>query len=419
MSGWRSTTLQLAAKHCPRALDFYEAGAPYDRSIFAVGTAAHAVLEAIGKASAAAGRWLSTEEAEEVSRIAAEEIIANGRAFEGEPEPPMSSAAAWEGRDLAMSYQRDAPLPYDMRYEEGLACSRDWQLCPFDSGAWLRCRIDAVGTRLPDWWDDEDGAAGPILEITDYKSAWPTDASELRTIQRKIQAVLAWLAWGEGHDALRLRVVNIRRAQAYDSMIYPGTEEGAAVLARWRADIESEIRAREHQARPGTGRPAAPGVNCYGCPYLSQCDAAQGYLSAAYPASDGRSLAVQYAVLSAMAESLEDPLREATAEGPIEVSGGFVGIAPKPVRMVRPNAAERLAELWLRRLRSTGSDDVASSLPGLLTAMGLGVGQVDKLLRHLYKGSAEERERRAKLLGEMTETRRIGIFGIHREEAEQ
>ena len=155
--GWRSTTLGLAEKHCPRTLDFYEAGAPYDRSQFAVGTAAHAVLEDLGKASAARQRYFHFEEDyRDIVQETCRRLIEEGRDFEGEPEPPLPSDAVWAGRDLALSYVDERPMPPDAKYEVGLAVNRQWQLCPYDAGAWLRCRIDSVSTRLPSWLDAED-----------------------------------------------------------------------------------------------------------------------------------------------------------------------------------------------------------------------------------------------------------------------
>lgn len=126
MNGWRSTTLSLASKHCPKALGFYEAGLPYDRGIFAVGSAAHSVLEAIGKAAAARGEYLLPEEAEAVSREECERLIREGRDFEGVREPPMPSEAVWRGRDLALSYHDGNHLSAKYRYETGLAVNRDW-----------------------------------------------------------------------------------------------------------------------------------------------------------------------------------------------------------------------------------------------------------------------------------------------------
>ena len=413
MVGWRSTTLALAAEHCPRALDFYEAGAPYDRSVFAVGTAAHAVLEEIGKATAAAGEWLDFDTAEAVARTTCERLISDGRDFEGEPEPPLPPAAVWQGRDLAMAYQNEFPLPADFRYEEGLAVNRDWQPCPYDAGAWLRCRIDGVGTVLPDWWEDDQGG-GPILEVVDYKSAWPADARELRTLQRKIQAVLAWQAWGDGHEALRLRVVNFRMRRDFDLMVFPGTPEGARVMERWQADIVSEIKARERQRGADGRRPAAPGAVCYGCPYLFQCDAAASYLEPVFGSADPHEAAIRYAVLDAAMAALNEPLKAATAHVPYPVYGGWVGTLASETRELRPDAAEKLAALWNRRGRGDSVEAVRAGIAGLLQALRLGVAQAESLLKHMFRGSEEEITKRERALAELLTKGQKRRFGVHR-----
>ena len=59
----RPTTLHLFSSACPHALDLWEARAPYDRDVFAAGTAAHAVLEVVGLAQKKLGLVLSEAQA--------------------------------------------------------------------------------------------------------------------------------------------------------------------------------------------------------------------------------------------------------------------------------------------------------------------------------------------------------------------
>lgn len=412
--GWRSTTLSLASKHCPRALDFYEAGAPYDRGVFAVGTAAHAILEEIGKASVAAGHWLLADEAGELVRETCERLIREGRDFEGVKEPPLPSEAVWRGRDLALAFQDSRMLSAKYRYEIGLAVNRDWQLCPFDAGAWLRCRIDSVGTKMPDWFEDDQG--GPILEVIDYKSSYAARDGEVSSLQRKIQGVLSWLAWGEGHDALRLVVVNFRLNREYELIVYPNEPEGTRVMERWRRDIESEIRAREAQRGPDGSRPAIPGVGCFGCPYLQQCADAQSYLAPVHGSADPEELARRYAVLLAQLEAIEEPLRLAAIEEPIQIPGAIVGYAMKEQAKLLPSAPEILAAEWLRSTKPGDLEAAKAGLPGLVHALKPGLAQAKALLTHLHKGSEEERDKRAELLQSITGSRHASEFGVHRGE---
>jgi hypothetical protein len=412
--GWRSTTLQLVSNHCPAALTFYEQGLVTDRSQFLVGTAAHAILEEIGKASAAAGHFLDIDESEAVADRVCEALTTTGRDFEGTLEPPLPSEAVFRGRDLALAYQIDSPLAPDFAYEEGLAVTREWLPCTFGREAWLRCRLDARGTRLPDWLEDDGG--GPMLVIRDYKSAWSAGENQTRTIQRKIQAVLAWDRYGKGHDGLRVEVVNFRLRQSFEIEIYPNTPEGARVLSQWRRDIEMEIRAREQQVLPDGSRPAVPGAGCWGCPYLFRCEAAQNFLGEVYGLDDPETLAIRYAVLEAALDELKVALKEATDEGPIEIPGAVVGTLPKERRTLKKEAPERLAGLWLKKTSRSGPEGAIATLPGLLQALAPGVENAEKLLTHLHKGNSEEIDKRHQILAGLVTTKVARSFGVHRGE---
>jgi PD-(D/E)XK nuclease superfamily protein len=422
MTTWRSTTLQMASDHCPKTLDFLEAGASYPREVFHVGTAAHACLEDIGKATVKLGRWLDAEEAEKVARETCAGLIAKGREFEGEWEPPLPSSSVWQGRDLALRYQAEKPLSPKYQYEATLAVSRDFLPCPSarskiilpgepKEGPWLTARIDAHGTSLPseEWWEDE-ADAGPVLEVLDFKSSWRADESALYDIQRKIQAVLAWAHWGEEHEALRLVVVNFRHGKSYDTSVYPRTPEGAAVMARWRRDIETEIEAREGE------RIAAPGACCFGCPYLAQCPDAQAYLPRVYAASDPEDAARCFAVNLAVADSIEPGLRRATEEEPIKVPGGFVGTKIGFERRLTDDAPQALAEFWLAQAKPANFEQLKAMLPGLLAGAGVGTGQATKLLKKYLRKEKEDIAKREALLETLTRRAVRPKWGVHKGE---
>lgn len=410
--GWRSTTLGLVERNCPRALDFYERGAPYDRSVFAVGVAAHACLEDLGHATVARGDYVLDADAEEVARRTCEKLIEEGRDFEGEMEPPLPSREVWQGRDLALLFHGEKPARPDFRYEEGVAVSREWSLCPYDSGAWLRCRIDGVGTRLPSWTDDED-TSGPRLVVQDFKSSWQDDERALHSLQRKIQAVLSWLAWGKGHEALELQVVNFRARQVHSLLVQPNEPEGAKLMARWRRDIESEIRARDVQKGEAGLRPASPGPQCSGCPYLAQCEPAQAFLGTVWGGSEPEQLARVMGVAEASREHVLKPLKSACKEAPLAVDGQLVGFHAKEQRTLLPTAAEAIVERFLAKAKPQDLGHLAAMLPGFLRELKLGVAQAEAATKFLFDGSGEDvRERQARFLGKIIGKKTVKEFGF-------
>jgi len=415
MTGWSSTTIRLVTEHCPAALDFYESGTPYDREIFQVGLAAHDVLESLGKASAARGTFLGPEESEQVAREACERLIREGREFYGVKEPPVPAVKVWEGRDLALAYQIDNPLAPDFRYEETVAVTRDWLPCP-PKGAWLRARIDAVGTRLPDWFEDDGG--GPALLVRDYKSAYSAWEAELRTLQRKIQAVLSWLHWGEGHEELRLAVVNFRTKKDHELSIFPNTPEGARVMERWKQDIASEIAELE---RTEGHRPAIAGSGCLGCPYLGQCATAQSYLTPIFGSADPEELARSYAAVTAIRESLDKPVRRAAERfgGSIPVHGGAVGFVAARQRLLTDTAPDFLAEYYLSKARPSTLEAALALFPGFLRSLRPGVANAENLLKALFKGKDDPVAKREALLSQITTVRPRVEFGVHKNKKEE
>ena len=86
---WSSTRLGLVARHCPRALDFADADTPRDRSIFETGIAAHHILQAVGEHQRREDRLLEPEDFEAIAANVLRHLVAEGRLFEGRPEPPL------------------------------------------------------------------------------------------------------------------------------------------------------------------------------------------------------------------------------------------------------------------------------------------------------------------------------------------
>src|SRR5436190_15377102 len=260
---YRPTWLNAASRHCARAVDFHEQGGPYDRSVYQAGTAAHAVLQAIGEATRANGE-LSYDHMQAVADATAGALIEFGRVEEGVQEPPLSPDSVYEGRTLALNFALDNPLSPTAEFEVGLAVDADWNPVAFDAPeARLRCILDLRDRSTA---SDEESAYD-VLTVEDYKSAWPTDESELETVQRKAQGLVA-LAHAETQpDVLRLRVHNLRTGKTFTRDLFLAYDETQAELAQWRRDVGGLMDRLDKMAARGM-RPASPGAGCMGCPFL-------------------------------------------------------------------------------------------------------------------------------------------------------
>ena len=361
MKSYSSTLLKTFANNCPAALGFHEANEPAFREIYQAGIAAHAVLQVVGEKGA------TTEpEIQAVADAVAEELITKGRAFKGTPEPPMDPEAAIEGRDLAeawLSWNELPPGKHETHLamdEKGLPCLPESEHVRYDA------IIDMVYTETQ---GDEEEALETVV-ARDYKSAWPTDATELETIQRKGQAVLVWLNHPEAHGITR-EVINLRTGGKFRETTWLD-DEGLATMKQWRTDILALCRAAD------ATREARPGIGCIGCFYVLRCEPCRDLLTTKErPAS-------MYAAAKAIVAATEPVLKAEASHGPVpDGVGGMIGYqATKGRQPDLDELAGQVAALWT-------SGDIA----GLIRALKPGVTAVDKLAKVMYPGREGKLER--------------------------
>lgn len=407
MTPWRSSRINIAADHCPAALDFQDAGAWYPRDRFAVGVSAHEILERIGRATTMRGSWLPAEEAQAIAEEVAARQISEGRSFAGRPEPPLPIDAVARGVAMALDYQRACPLSPDFRYELVLAVDREFRPVAEDSpDAWLLAQVDAVGYREPNPLDDEDPLPCRCVAIDDFKSSWSADSEELSTLQRMIQAVVGWAHYGGEGLGLVLEIVNFRRRKTYSLVIDPTDYEGAETLEAYKVAIRAAISALE--VPEGEARKASPGAGCGakgGCPYLAICPAAAATMTAADPLGDPQELAVRYAVHAAELSRLRGLLEPLAEEETIDLGDGrSVGWTATSSRAVRPGASEMIAKEWAERAvvgvpKDRYAEQVAASIPGLIKAFRPGSENLAALALTLYHNKLDDwKQRRAAAL---------------------
>lgn len=402
---YRSTGLSVLSRHCPFALDQWERGVPYDRAVFEVGIAAHAVLQAAWQSAQEIRRTPNADEIDAIAAATYSGLVAGPRMFDGKPEPPLDPDRAREGRELALDWilGQEPPSP-GAEIEVGLALDRAGNPVQYhDPAAYYTAILDQV--RLEDRRDEETSAR--VLTIRDYKTSWRADDDELNTIQRRGQAVVAWPHYGEGVDILRLEVVNLRtrRIHAIEFYAEDGLDEQ---IADWKRDLWQTLSALDEQADRGR-RPARPGAGCVGCPFVLACDFAADYMERGAIPGTARERAIAYAVASATTDALADAVRLDCGEGAVEVPGGVVGFVGRERRQSREDAHVTLSESW------PGADTQA--VRGLLKSLGLSVKSVELAAKALYPTRQQKADRDA-LIRECLTTITVPVFGVHRK-AEQ
>ena len=177
---YHPTELTMLTENCPAALDMRERRIPYDRTLFAAGIAAHAVMETAGNKVRELGRQL---ESEEISAIAAEvvkRLIGEGRSYDGKPEPPLNPERVFEGRDMAVKYLNNHSISTTGLCEIGFAYDKSWKSVEYYAeNARFRTILDVLDVVE----DGNEEWVGRILEVTDYKTSWRADEFQLDTLQ--------------------------------------------------------------------------------------------------------------------------------------------------------------------------------------------------------------------------------------------
>jgi len=391
VTAYRSTILNLLDRHCPRALDFAESGVFRDRELFQAGIAAHAILQAIGEAGQSADHRAI---AEGVVRT----LVTEGRAFDGIPEPPMSPQQAADGRDIALRYLSNHPMPEAARYEIGLAVDKNWKPIPYASpDAYYKAAIDVLEVIET---EAEDGYPICIVSPTDWKSAWPTDESEVETIQLRGQAALAWAHYPNATVLLR-RAVNLRTGARYEAETIMD-EDGAVAVAGWRADIAHAIAAAEVRGTDGR-RPARPGSGCMGCPYLAICPESIPAIGIT-----PQELALEWMSIEARRSAILPMLKSMAGEEEIVTSGGTVGYSEKAKNVLLPDGPRAIANAWFN-----GAPTDAEV--GILTALKLGSSQVDAIAKVLHpfdRANPDWKSNRAEFEAQCLGEKTTAEFGV-------
>ena len=397
MKPYHATGISLVSRACPFALELQERGVPADRSVYQVGIAAHAILEGVSLCTNECNRELTPEEVNCAALGVCERLMSVGRSYDGKGEPPMSPESVFAGQEVALAWLAWNPIQPGGKVELGLGLDAQGQPTDYWKGDGLTIRTILDEVRIIREADEE--SARTVLAVRDYKSAWSTDADELETLQRRIQAVAAWRYFGPA-DVLRLDVCNLRLGKVYTKELY--REDGLdAQIEEWWGQVAATVRALNAQKALGP-RPAAPGRSCLACPYIGACEHALDYVERAGMHNTPEKRATAYCVATAMREELGRQLRIDTEEGPVKVAGGLVGTVAKEKTKLKADGYSLLWERW----EEHGGDEL-----GFAKALKLTASNAKEMARALYFDRSAKADREA-LIAEVTETEMAREFGV-------
>lgn len=397
----RSTQVKLYLEQCPHSLELYDRHADtQDKTIFAVGTAAHDVAHAVG--------MYPDAPAEEVARIVVRRLIAKGRRGV-DSEGPMSPDAAFAGRDIFMRWYNsggDVHPHASAQYEPGIGfhiTEGEWQATAYDDPtARFRIRPDVVYAVN---MSSEDGY-GYGLVTRDYKTSWQAGKQTVDSIQLRAQAVAVYHARHRftrmNPDFIRREVVNLRNHEVYydDTWLDAG---GVKTIERWGQDVVDVLDAiAEGHREPRVGR------HCLRCPYVRHCDARRTQWDADH--SSPREVAEAYVLAVAYCNELKGALQEAAAEAPVEVDRSVVGYVGKEAQTPVDDAPRLVWDAWAGGMQL--DPGATSAARGAIKAMRIGKTQIDALSKALFPERDQAQKRRA-WVASMTQPvikRRFGIW---------
>ncbi len=402
---YRPTSLRLGTDHCPRAIDFMEEGRVAQRDVFAQGTTAHAVLEAVGLHQVKTKAIASAEAVRTIAEAVVETYTTKGRVWSGVYEAPLPVLDVRAGAELARAWLAEHDLPVTGAIEHGLAFDADWRPMDYaDPAARFRLiadRIDLV-QRTDDW-----GGLVAAARVLDFKTAWSDGEERLDHIQQRAQAlavVRSGLMERYGAATVEIAIVNLRTGREWTRLI--PVHELDELAAQWQDELDALMRQADIRDPDGR-RPARPGRGCLGCPYLMACEAAQAHLQAQGVPETPEGMAVRYAVAKAVEADLGARLRLVAQEGPVIIPGGYVGFAGKVRREVTNAGASQLVEAWL---------GAGGEVQELIRLSGLSVTGADKVIRKL---APKDKAAREALAGAAFEAKTVPTFGLHADKEQE
>ena len=379
------STAGAVERHCPVVLDFREAKEREDTHIFEAGTAAHAVLEAAQRLA------VSTKQTS-ISLAAlenlADDVVKKLTTEAGRDRYPLGITRALEGRDLALRHLRrqsiDGMAAFDPAEipEMQITVDENWRVVPDDSAtAAFSGRFDLHNPPHEETLDD--GTTLPVVTLLDYKSAWPTDADELKSWQFK-QYTLLMAAKYPNVAAIRRVVVNLRAGVAYDDLLWLD-DDGLRKMDQWRRDLAT-IRAHVRVSP----RTPSPGGGCIGCPYVLRCKHAL-HTPEETPESIAAALVASGAVYDSLMKRLKPMLSDS---GSVTIPGGAYGYHEVQQAEPVPDVAAEVVGL-LTGMSPNAARETHRVAVDAVAALNPGATNIRAALKRVYPAKGDAKFRKA------------------------
>jgi hypothetical protein len=193
----------------------------------------------------------------------------------------------------------------------------------------LRTIIDVVKVETV---YDEDGNYKQVT-LTDYKSSWRTPPEMLDNLQRRCQAVCAWIKYNP--DVLILEIANLRTLHHHSRTINCHHEE--QLLHTWLKDIMQAAHVAMTDLAP------KPGLNCIKCPYVLSCTHRH------YALNNSNNIAAQYATALATVKELEPKIKALCKDKKITTPNGAIGFMATERKSAMKDAHATVFESWTQQ----------------------------------------------------------------------
>lgn len=402
-----ASTSAAIERHCPALLDFRESGIPEDPAGYEAGTAAHAVMEAAQRFANDTGRSevpYATLEALSDDVVKALTTKAQGA------RPPIGIMRALEGRNIAMRFLKtqggDGMVMFDTTAipEVDIAVDANWNLVPSGSKTTVyRGRLDLITPPRSELLDD--GYEITVCEVTDYKTAWPTDETELSSWQFAVYTLLVRALYPHV-TAIRRRVINLRTCAIYTDLLWTD-DAGTWKMDRWKRDL-ALLRSFASQ----TPRPATPGKGCINCPAILHCKHAMR------PANTPQEEAAEILAIGARYDALVKSMKERLKEreplllpAVLEPDSRY-GFYQKQEKRAHPNAPAEIVAMMLDTTTAAAKERHGFAID-MLGAIDMTGGNVKAAIKRKWPSKGDVGTRRQEedrlLVPEM-----VTRFGVHK-----